>query len=166
MNYLCQAEICVRHSFVLGLEEGGCDKKGYWAGALGPARNPPSRTSDWPVMKEARSEHIQRTASATSVGLPKRPMGWRPRANLFISGAPKIRSPMGVSMTAGQTALMRIPLVAFSSAALLVRPMTPCLVAQYVAAPAEPIHPATDDMLTMAPRERRRTARPSTASSA
>src|SRR5713226_6076198 len=58
----------------------------YWGG-LGPARNPPSRTRDWPVMNEARSEHIHTTASAISIGIPKRPIGWRPRPNFFISGA-------------------------------------------------------------------------------
>ena len=34
----------------------------------GPARKPPSRTRDWPVMKDARSEHIHTTASAISAG--------------------------------------------------------------------------------------------------
>jgi hypothetical protein len=33
---------------------------------------------------------------------------------------------IGVSMVPGHTALMRIPLEAYSSAALLVSPMTPC----------------------------------------
>src|SRR5580658_7609405 len=99
---------------------------------------------DWPVMKEARSEHIHRTASEISDGAPKRPMGWRLRANLFASGSPKRRSAMGVSITAGQTAFTRIPLRAVSSAAAFVRPITPCLLAEYVAAPAEPIRPAID----------------------
>src|SRR6266567_1067035 len=126
--------------------------RGYWGGlGLGPARNPPSRTRDWPVMKEARPEHIHTTASATSLGVPNRPMGWRPSANFFISGSPKRRSPMGVSITAGHTTFTRIPLRAFSSAAVLVRAITPCLLAQYVPAPAKPVRPATDAMLTMAP---------------
>ena len=34
---------------------------------------------------------------------------------------------MGVSMAPGQTALMRMPLEAYSSAALFVSPSTPCL---------------------------------------
>ena len=37
---------------------------------------------------------------------------------------------IGVSMLPGQTALMRMPVRAFSRAAVLVRPSTPCLVAQ------------------------------------
>ena len=36
---------------------------------------------------------------------------------------------IGVSIVPGQTALMRMPRGAYSSAALLVRPRTPCLVA-------------------------------------
>src|SRR6266568_1599724 len=126
--------------------------RGYWGGlGLGPARNPPSRTRDWPVINEARSEHIQTTASAISLGVPNRPIGCRPRICFWISGSPKRRSAMGVSITAGHTTFTRMPLRAFSSAAVLVRAITPCLLAQYVPAPAKPMRPATDAMLTMAP---------------
>src|SRR5208283_1297145 len=90
---------------------------GGYPGGLGPARKPPSRTRDWPVMKDARSEHIHTTASAISNGLPNRPMGWQLRTNLWTSGAPKIRSAIGVSMAAGHKALMRMPFRAVSSAA-------------------------------------------------
>src|SRR5713226_9451479 len=102
-------------------------------------------------MKDARSEHIHTTASATSIGVPNRPMGWRPSAYFLTSGSPKRRSPIGVSITAGHTTLMRMPLRAVSRTTALVSPITPCLLAQYVAAPAEPIRPATEAMLTMAP---------------
>jgi hypothetical protein len=44
----------------------------HYFGELGPASRPPSRTKDWPVMKDAWSEHIHTTASAISVGFPKR----------------------------------------------------------------------------------------------
>src|SRR5207245_9311772 len=50
----------------------------------------------------------------------------------------------------GHTRFTRMPLRAVSSAAGSVSPITPCLLAQYVAAPAEPIQPATEAMLTMA----------------
>ncbi len=43
---------------------------------------------------------------------------------------------MGVSINPGQTALIRIPLLAFSSAAVFVSPITPCLLALYAAAPS------------------------------
>src|ERR1700736_3605625 len=101
-------------------------------------------------MKEALLEDIQRTASATSRGVPKRPMGWWARTALLTTGSAKARSAIGVSMTAGQTALTRMPLRAYSSAAVLVSPITACLLAAYVAVPAAPMRPATDDMLTIA----------------
>src|SRR5882672_8517628 len=109
---------------------GATSKTCSYLGALGPARKPPSRTRDWPVMKEAPSEHIHTTAAAISSGLPKRPMGCRPSANFFASGAPQRRSPIGVSITAGHTTFTRMPLRAVSSAADLVSAMTPCLLAQ------------------------------------
>lgn len=77
----------------------------------------------------------------------KRPMGRRPSANFFASGAPHRRSPIRVSITAGHTTFTRKPLRAVSSAADLVSAITPCLLAQYVAAPAEPMKPATDASL-------------------
>ena len=54
-------------------------------------------------------------------------------------------------MAPGQMALMRTPLCAFSSAAVLVRPSTPCFDAQYGDRPGEAITPAPDEVLTMAP---------------
>src|SRR5450432_2163497 len=102
-------------------------------------------------MKEALLEHIHKTASAISRGLPKRPMGWCARTALLAAGSPNARSAIAVSITAGQTALTRMPLRAVSSAADLVKPITACLLATYVAAAAAPIRPATDDMFTIAP---------------
>src|SRR5580704_5515911 len=106
---------------------------------------------DWPVMKDARSEHIHTTASAISAGFAKRPIGWQLRTYLWTSGAPKVRLAIGVSITPGHTALTRILVRAFSSAAVFVRPITPCLLAVYAAAPADPIMPIIDDMFTIAP---------------
>ena len=102
-------------------------------------------------MNDARSEHIHTTASATSDGFPKRPIGWRPTTALWTCGAPKSRSDIDVSIAAGHTALIRIPLRAVSSAADFVSPITPCLLALYAAAPAEPTRPIVDAMFTIAP---------------
>src|SRR5580704_5535451 len=102
-------------------------------------------------MKDARSEHIHATASAISVGLPKRPMGWQLRTYLWTAGALKSRSPIDVSTTAGHTALIRILLLAVSSAADFVSPITPCLLALYAAAPAPPTRPVIDAIFTIAP---------------
>src|SRR5882724_6851036 len=75
---------------------------GYALG-FGPASMPPSRTMSWPVMKEDLSEQSQRTASAISMGLPKRPIGCIARKRSISGEAPKARSAIGVSITAGQT---------------------------------------------------------------
>jgi len=80
-------------------------------------------------MKDARSEHIHSTASAISIGFPRRPMGWQLTTYLRAAGARRLRSDMGVSINPGHTALIRIPLFAFSSAAVFVKPITPCLLA-------------------------------------
>src|SRR5271157_1250770 len=102
-------------------------------------------------MKDARSEHIHATASAISVGLPKRPMGWQLRTYLWTSGAPKTLSAKGVSTAAGHIALIRILFRAFSNAADFVSPITPCLLALYAPAPAEPTRPVIEDIFTIAP---------------
>src|SRR2546430_13538328 len=58
---------------------------------------------------------------------------------------------IGVSIVPGQTALMRIPRGAYSSAALLVSPITPCLVAWYAARRGRPTRPPNEEQLTIAP---------------
>ena len=58
---------------------------------------------------------------------------------------------IGVSMVPGQMALMRIPRGAYSRAALLVRPSTPCLEAWYAARPGRPTRPPREEQLTIAP---------------
>ena len=63
--------------------------------------NPPSRTRDWPVIKDARSEHMHTTASATSSGIPNRPRGWRSTRCFRITGSLKTRFSKGVSITDG-----------------------------------------------------------------
>jgi hypothetical protein len=59
-------------------------------------------------------------------------------ARLTASVVNPARASIGVSMNAGQTALMRIPLEAYSSAAAFVRPRTPCFAAVYADALAKP----------------------------
>src|SRR5829696_10257778 len=58
---------------------------------------------------------------------------------------------IGVSMAPGQIALMRMPRGAYSMAALLVSPITPCLEAWYAARPGSPTRPPREEQLTMAP---------------
>jgi hypothetical protein len=58
---------------------------------------------------------------------------------------------IGVSIVPGQIALMRTPCGAYSSAALLVSPMTPCLVAWYAARCGNPTSPPSEELLTIAP---------------
>ena len=71
-----------------------------------------------PVTKEAASEHNHTTASAISSGLPILPMGSR---EIYRSSAPGFRamtpSVMGVRMAPGQTALILMPVSAYSRAA-------------------------------------------------
>ena len=63
-----------------------------------------------------------------SSGRPSRPIGWLFRISFMASGSlASISVTIGVSIVPGHTALTRIPREAYSSAALRVRPMTPCL---------------------------------------
>ena len=62
-----------------------------------------------------------------------------------------MRSAIAVSMYPGQTALTRIPSRACPLAADFVRPMTPCLLALYAGARADPMTPTIEAVLTMAP---------------
>src|SRR5215469_4563395 len=102
-------------------------------------------------MKEAWSEHIHTTASATSDGLPNRPIGWQLSTYLCTFCALKSRSAIDVSIAPGHTAFTRILLRAVSKAADFVSPTTPCLLALYAAAPAVPTSPEIEAMLTIAP---------------
>jgi hypothetical protein len=67
---------------------------------------------------------------AISSPRPSRPIGCPATASATVSSPLAIMSAtIGVSIVPGQTALTRTPRGAYSSAALLVRPSTPCLVA-------------------------------------
>src|SRR5881227_1839628 len=72
-------------------------------------------------------------------------------SSMVIDSLAIMSATIGVSMAPGHTALMRIPLEAYSSAALLVSPITPCLDAWYIARPGRPIRPPMEEQLTMAP---------------
>src|SRR5712691_89304 len=93
------------------------------------ATNPPSTVMVCPVTNEAASEQSQTTASAISSGVPTRPMGSLAMMRALRSGSLKPIAVIGVWITPGQTHLTRIPWWAYSSAAVLVRPTTPCLLA-------------------------------------
>ena len=82
------------------------------------------------MMKLAPGLHSHSTAAAISSGSPSRLMGWLASACCRSSSPVASMSvTIGVAMVPGQTALIRIPRGAYSRAALLVRPRTPCLVA-------------------------------------
>src|SRR5699024_7468146 len=88
---------------------------------------PPSTHRTWPVMYAAPGPARKATASATSSGRPVRPAGTAPRAAcLAASGMAAVIS---VSMKPGATALTVTPRAANSLARLLVRPISPALLA-------------------------------------
>src|SRR5205823_9242295 len=72
-------------------------------------------------------------------------------SSMVIDSLAIMSATIGVSMAPGHTALMRIPLEAYSSAALFVRPITSCLDAWYIARPGRAIRPTMEEQLTMAP---------------
>src|SRR6266480_8153315 len=85
------------------------------------AVNPPSTIRLCPVTKDDLGEHSHRTASATSSTRPMRPMGCKVERSSFVRFAFAItRSLISVSITAGLTALMRIPCAEYSTAAFFV----------------------------------------------
>src|SRR5262249_13725901 len=105
-----------------------------------------------PVTKEAASEQSQTTASAISSGLPARPIGWAAAMAASTLGCWRvIRLIIGVSIAPGQTTFTRMPDLAYSKAAVLVSPTTPCLLATYAPLPCAPTKPAPDAVLTIAP---------------
>src|SRR6266566_739781 len=108
---LCHAPCCVSHS------------------PFYCATYPPSTLMACPVTNEAASEQSHTTASAISSGLPIRPRGSMAMICALRSGSLQALSVIGVWITPGQTQLTRIPCWAYSSAAVLVRPTTPCLLA-------------------------------------
>ena len=87
---------------------------------------PPSTTISAPVMKDASSESRNATVLAISSGRPMRFIGTRARMGAVCSGFASTR---GVRMEPGDTALIRIPRVAYSIATERVRPRTACLLA-------------------------------------
>ena len=91
--------------------------------------NPPSTANAWPVTKVEPGLHSQSTASAISSPRLRRFIGRSRRksstANIPLSS---IFDTIGVSIVPGQTALTRMLRAAYSSAALRVNPITPCLV--------------------------------------
>src|SRR4029453_5516058 len=94
------------------------------------ATQPPSTARGKPVTKDAASEHSHTTASPTSAGAAMRPMGSSATTCSSMPGLSRApRSNIGVRIAPGHTALTRIPALAYSSAAVLVSPFTPCLAA-------------------------------------
>ena len=96
---------------------------------------PPSIANTVPTAKEAASQQSQSTAAAISSVADSAAR----RLPDDLAGDVRLRriqlATGGVSIQPGQIAQMRGPLVACSSAALRVRPTTPCLAAEYAAPP-------------------------------
>src|ERR1043166_4443584 len=122
---------------VADVVQGGCHSQFTWVTAImGSVRfinsfpfavPPPSTSRLCPVTKDDLPEHNQRTASATSSARPSRPIGWNwTRSSFFIRNPSASRSTISVSITAGFTALMRIPCAEYSMAPTFVSPMTAC----------------------------------------
>src|SRR5439155_11164729 len=110
---------------------------------------PPERSYTAPVENEHSSEDSHATSAATSSGLPTRPIG------IFATSMSTVERSIcwssSVPITAGATALTRIPWVATSLASALVSPMTPALAVEYGTSVGLPSLPAMEAMLTMRP---------------
>ena len=78
-------------------------------------------------------------------------MGCSPSDLLLASGIPNNRSAIGVSITAGQTALTLIPLFADLERGRLGQSQHAVLAGGVGRCPSLPIKPATEELLTMAP---------------
>src|SRR5262245_47226337 len=103
-------------------------------------------------MWELRDEHKKMTASAIASGSHQRP--WGTDASHVGSASGYLASIFwvwGVRTRPGATAFTRIPCVAYCSAALFVRPETPCFVATPATGPAAPTSPPTEPLFTIAP---------------
>ena len=77
-------------------------------------------------MNAAPGELSQSTALAISSGVPMRPTGFCAAIVLFtsVSPSPNARSNISVWIVPGETLLTRMPCLANSRAAVLVRPIT------------------------------------------
>src|SRR3972149_11162986 len=97
---------------------------------------PPSTNNTWPVMKDASSEARKQWALAISSGLAIRAMGiFSMIFALMLSGIP---ATMAVMVAPGATQFTVTPYFAYSSARVLVRPITPALDAAWLAWPRFP----------------------------
>src|SRR6266566_1581801 len=75
-----------------------------------------------------RDLHSHRMAAAISSARPSLPIGCSFMISaMALAWLASMSATMGVSITPGHTALTRTPLGAYSTATLLVRPITPCL---------------------------------------
>ena len=88
---------------------------------------PPSTGIEAPVTNDAASDSNHVTASAISEGRPIRAIGSTLTSLSLSRGCVEtMPATIAVSITPGQTAFTRIPVRAYSSAAVFVNPMTPC----------------------------------------
>ena len=76
----------------------------------------------------------------------------------FIFGSSNQALVITVFTSPGARALMRIPVLACSTAAALDNPMTPCLAAIYALIPGSAIRPASGRVIVTGPASRSKTA--------
>src|SRR6516164_3004273 len=112
---------------------------------------PPSTGITAPVIYDARSEQRNDASSATSSGCPPRlrAVPWTSWGNRSAAPGPPDSS---VSMKPGQMAMARMPRVPYSTAAALVKEMTPAFAAEYtLTGKAVALIPPVDDQLRITP---------------
>src|SRR5882724_234520 len=124
---------------------------GRWLeSGTGPSRWPPSAMNSDPVEKLASSDATNSTIRVISSGSAMRGIGkflTAPAPTAAASDPPNI----GVRTLPGWMELTRMLSRASSSAAVLVIPRTPHLLATYAPTPNEPVIPAPEEILTIAP---------------
>merc|ERR1712050_683957 len=95
------------------------------------AESAPSMVRQAPHTSGHDGELNHNTASATSSGVPTRPVGKLAFCFACQSGHCAVkRSTIGVAVVLGQIQLIRMPRGAYSFAAQRVKPITACLLAQ------------------------------------
>mmetsp|Transcript_12119 Transcript_12119/g.37314 ORF Transcript_12119/g.37314 Transcript_12119/m.37314 type:complete len:216 (-) Transcript_12119:926-1573(-) len=77
-----------------------------------PGPRPPATRMLAPDVQDASGDRRYDTAPAISSGLPRRPSGMSASDFARFSGSPVMAATMSVSVTPGETALMRMPLAA------------------------------------------------------
>src|SRR5215831_16065048 len=116
------------------------------------ATSPPSTLMACPVTNEVASEQSHITAFVIFSGCSSLFRGVLAIALWSNCGLTWIQdATIGVWITPGHIAFIRIPTFAYCNAADFVKPTTPCLLASYRGKAAEPTNPAAEAVFTIAP---------------